>query len=194
MPSPPGRASGRIVISFGEPPKVTKPLIDTDWIETALEESRQLFLATQNPVFVFRGIAFARRYGRQAEWALSEIHEMSRRLLRGGIGDGIHDTDKWYERVIIALGFPHTGGGPIDPFKQARREYLAMEVAVRVRILVDGDQLTPNKASLCVAADAGVSKSTAKRYWERYGAFARRSLIEDQREAIAGKPFGTLFE
>lgn len=160
-----------------------------------LEELRLTFEATQHPLDLWSAYSFVRT-GRGwpiPEWILREFDAIYDRLWNAcGLEsfdrtDSAPPTDQDWKRVVAEVfGFTSAAnakGGPSNPIRVGRihKYWRDIDLAKRVRILMDGDGQNQTDAIYLTAKKDGVSEPTVRRAWERFASVARAENIDTQR-------------
>jgi hypothetical protein len=162
------------------------------WMRLYVEVSSELYRRSKNPLFVFQAYGIARRYPPMPEWVSNVLAETCVRLvtLQDVSGQPLSASDTWQERVALAVGFRDSRGGPTDPWKQVRRQSLAIELAIRVRLCIECEGARPGKACAIIAARArsdglAMPDSNVDGYWRQYRAYVCSGDLSLQRNLLS---------
>jgi hypothetical protein len=172
------------------------------------DELQAQFMITGNPLVLWRAYSIARDLQKHDNawsppaWIFEELDRVAARLqsLEGqlpksasdwvdwdpshAVRDAIGGRD-WKSAVLEALGFSVPTSGPANPVLASDRDGHDLELAKRVRILVDGDRHNLTDARYLVHKATGASLATVRRAWKRFEIAARAGDIDADRRAFA---------
>ena len=161
-------------------------------VDLRLERLRAEFEASKNPLVLWEAYRFARIVHLRApewvspEWIFQGLDDVAERLLKLTFDDERSGETHWLRALAGAFGFAvQNGGGASDPFLARQRGLDHLELAVRVRILVDGDGHNETDACYLVSQQRGVSQATVSRAWKKFESAARIEDVEVQRGSLA---------
>ena len=154
-----------------------------------LEQKRREYEFTNSPLALFDGYGICRESGLPIpKWILQGFDSMHERLRtvgyrRKALQDKTSRTYSWTVDAAWVLGFSvDRKAGKSDPFVQGSRDYRDLDLAQRVRLLVDGpDSHNPTDACYLVANSLGVGEPLVRRAWKRFDKLARSASIDETR-------------
>ena len=150
-----------------------------------VEQLGKEYSLTGNPLALWQAYRLARQSGSDGipTWILEALDTTAERLIELTYTD---NASHWTHGLAEAFGFRFSrNGGASDPFAARRRQSDQVDMAVRVRILVDADGHNETDATYLVASRLGVSEATVSRAWKQFSAVARLGELDTQRYAIA---------
>jgi hypothetical protein len=157
-----------------------------------LAEYRGLYETSGNPLWLWSAYNFCRGMRlRVPRWVLHEFDEASNRLMytrapdEQPFFDDARPYRSWQHAVAAAFGFGVGHDGASDPFRARLRDADNLHLAVRVRVLVDGEGIGPTKAAASVAHQCGVDEKTVRNAWTTFERVALAGDLDEQRAVVA---------